>query len=210
MLPLAEKLSGEGLSVMAPDFPGHGNRTTDQPFSMALFADSILEILDQAKAPKADIFGYSMGGYAALHFARQYPDRVSRIFTLGTKLDWTPETAAREVSRLNPEKMEEKIPAFAAMLAHRHADWKDNVRRTAALLQGLGDGQALTEDDFKAIACPVILGLGDQDNMVTEHETAHVAFILPNGHFERLADTPHPWEQVNADRIAERLRAFFS
>ena len=69
-----------------------------------------------------DIFGYSMGGYVALWLARFYPDRVGKIFTLGTKLKWNDEEAEKEIKMLNPEKVELKVPAFAQQLAERHGE----------------------------------------------------------------------------------------
>ena len=54
-----------------------------------------------------------MGGYVALQLANKHPKYVQKIITLGTKFAWDKETAAKEVKMLNPEKIEEKIPAFA-------------------------------------------------------------------------------------------------
>ena len=45
---------------------------------------------------RADIFGYSMGGYVALHAARRHPERIGSIMTLGTKFAWDTPTAEKE------------------------------------------------------------------------------------------------------------------
>ena len=47
--------------------------------------------------------GHSMGGYVALKLALKRPELVDRIITLGTKFNWTPEVAAKEVKMLNPD-----------------------------------------------------------------------------------------------------------
>lgn len=190
--------------VFALNLPGHGGLPADIEFSIHHFAESTIDFLDQHQIPKVQIFGYSMGGYVALYLAWKHPERVERIATLGTKFDWTPETAARETARLDPEKIAAKVPAFAQILAERHApaDWQVVVRRTAELLHGLGNGQALGREAFQSITCPVRIGLGEEDNMVTRAESETVAKWLPNGKFEVLAGTKHPFEQVDAKQLA--------
>lgn len=198
-------------TVLAPNFPGHGGLPTDAPYSIARFADSVLDLLDKHQIAQAQFFGYSMGGYVALHLASQHPERVRRIVTLGTKLAWNPETAARETALLNPEKIAAKVPVFAQALAERHAptDWQEVVRRTASLLHDLGNGAALDEPAFRNIACPVLIGLGELDNMVTPEESAEVAGWLPDGRLEVLPGVKHPFEQVDGRVLAEWLRGEF-
>ena len=193
--------------VLTFDFPGHAGRPAVTPCSVPRFAESVIQFLDQEKIEQVQIFGYSMGGYVALHLAWKHPERVQRIFTLGTKLDWTPATAAKETARLDPDKIAEKVPAFAQLLAERHApaDWQTVVRRTAELLHRLGNGDALGPQAFGAIACPVLIGLGGEDNMVTPDESQAVAALLPRGAFEMLPGIKHPFEQVEETQVAQWL-----
>ncbi|MBL7796053.1 MAG: alpha/beta hydrolase [Saprospiraceae bacterium] len=204
---LKQDLSADRI-LLALDFPGHGGASTDTEFSIDRFAESVLAFLDKNSLSQVDIFGYSMGGYVAYWLARQHPERVGRIITLGTKLAWSPETAARETAMLNPEKIAAKVPAFAQMLADRHApaDWQAVVRKTVDLLHDLGNGAALEPDDFRAIACPVVVGLGEADNMVTREESEQVVEWLPNGRFEVLPGVKHPFEQVDQKMLAGWLQ----
>ena len=201
-----------GWPVHAPDFPGHGEKAGDDlPFSMQRFSDFMLNYLDACNIMTVNMFGYSMGGYAALYFAWKHPERTGRIFTLGTKFDWTPETAAKETALLDPEKIESKVPAFARMLSERHAsgDWKAVLRRTADLLRNLGDGHGIPPGALAATDCPVTVGLGEWDNMVTPEESRAVAESLPRGRFDILSGCKHPIEQVDFVLLAERLKEFF-
>ncbi|MCC7505867.1 MAG: alpha/beta hydrolase [Saprospiraceae bacterium] len=194
-------------SVWALNLPGHGGLPLKEPFSMTLFAEAILAFMDREAWEVADIFGYSMGGYAALQFALLHPERVRGIVTLGTKFDWTPESAEREKGMLDPAKIEAKVPQFAAALAERHApaDWKTLLRYTADLLHGLGNGQVLTQADFARIEAPVVIMRGELDHMVGEAESRQVAEWLPDGMYETLEGTKHPWEQVNPERFVRAL-----
>lgn len=204
---LRHKLPAAWL-IFAPDFPGHDGLPADFPFSMDRFADSVLNFLEKNSIAQVSIFGYSMGGYVALQLAGKHPERVRSIATLDTKWAWDPETAARETALLNPEKIAAKVPAFAQVLAERYApaDWREVVRRTAGLLHDLGNGGALGEDTFRALACPVLIGLGELDNMVTQAESRQVAEWLPHGRFEVLTGVKHPFEQVDMDVLAAWLR----
>lgn len=193
------------------NFSGHGGTAITGDFSIARFADEVRAYLDANRIDAIDIFGYSMGGYVALHLAKTHPERIGRVFTLATKFEWTPETAAREIRMLNADKIVEKIPAFAAELEKRHApqDWKAVLARTVAMMIGLGDRNPLTVDDLERIPHTVRLAVGDKDQMVSLEETAAVYRRLPHASLCVFPDTPHPIEKVDAERLARELEEFF-
>jgi pimeloyl-ACP methyl ester carboxylesterase len=202
-----------GRPLYIPDFPGHGGSPADAPFTMARFTDFLIDLMDREGLAQADVFGYSMGGYVALHAAALFPEKIRRIYTLGTKFDWSPETAARETGMLNPEKIAAKVPAFAQALEARHApaDWKQVLARTADMMTDLGFGTGrLSSETLAAIACPVTVGLGEHDNMVSEAESRAAAENLPAGRFDILPGCKHPIEQVDVVLLAARLQDFFS
>lgn len=196
--------------VHALKFSGHGGKPFAGDFSIALFADEVLTFLNQNEIEQANVFGYSMGGYVALHLAKQHPERVGKIFTLGTKFDWNPGTAEREVRMLNPTKIQEKVPAFADALAKRHQpnDWKVVITKTATMLQNLGNGAALNAEDFAKIQQPVTIGIGSQDNMVSLEESEATANLLPKGRLLLLSEFKHPIEQANFITLADAIELF--
>ncbi len=64
--------------VISLDLPGHGNSSIySPPYSMCKNADSIIDILEHEKIEKAFIVGHSMGGYVAMAFAQNYPEKMS-------------------------------------------------------------------------------------------------------------------------------------
>ena len=94
-LPLKPYLS-EHFEVFEFDFDGHGERAiTAKGFSMDVFRDNILDYLEEIPFERIHLFGYSMGGYAALLAGLESPERIASVFTLGTKLFWTEEGAKR-------------------------------------------------------------------------------------------------------------------
>jgi pimeloyl-ACP methyl ester carboxylesterase len=187
------------------NFSGHGgNAFSKKGFGIETFADELLNFLTENQIDQADVFGYSMGGYVALWLAHQHPDRVGKIVTLGTKFDWSPESAEKEIKKLNPRKIEEKIPAFAKILQERHApNWEEVLLKTAGMMTSLGRQPLLTENVLKKIKSRVHILLGDQDEMADLNFSKQVAAWLEFGEFDTLPNTPHPIEKVNIDFIID-------
>lgn len=203
---LRENLS-DHFTLHSLDFEGHGRRTSAAAFTMNLFCKNLGEYLDRHAIESSCVFGYSMGGYVALNYALQYHGRLEKIVTLGTKFDWTPESAAAECRKLNPEKMEEKIPVFTQHLKKLHPanDWKSLVRKTADLMQDLGNHSALQAADFRKIQTPVLLCLGEYDQMVSVKESQDVAEQLQNGRLKILSNQEHPFEKVDLKLLSRIL-----
>lgn len=202
-----QQLLAKTYQVHTLNFEGHGDRATEKPYSLDLFAQNLKDYLDQHNLKRVLVFGYSMGGYVALTLAKSHPQYFEKIITLGTKFNWTPESAEKEVKLLNPEKIQEKVPAFAEALSKLHpaTDWKTVMQKTAALMLELGNGKAFRDADFKAIAVPCVIGVGDQDAMVTREETQHVAGLIPNAAFYLLEKTIHPVDKLDLVRVANLI-----
>ena len=208
--PLAELLE-DGFAVKMLAFAGHGGRRVQpETFTLPHFANEVLQFLAAEETSPAHVFGYSMGGYAGLLAATHEPARFASISTLGTKLDWSPESAAAETRFLDPEKMLAKVPAFAETLRQRHApaDWAAVLRATAALMTTAGAQPPLTTAALSALPVPVQLLVGDADHTAGSPEGRTVAASLLRARFELLPDTPHPLERVNLELLAGRIRDF--
>ncbi|WP_299758701.1 alpha/beta fold hydrolase [uncultured Pontibacter sp.] len=208
--PLKEALQ-DTYSVFTMDFSGHGDKALPQePFAMQLFVKDILRFLDQESIESTHIFGYSMGGYAALSLGLQHPQRIRSIYTLATKFAWSEETAEKETKLLNPERVEEKVPAFAARLALRHSsqDWRQVMRSTAGMMQKLGKSPILTTETLPKLTLPVQLAVGDHDSMVSIDETLWAYRLLPNAYLQVLPDTRHPFETLSVQNLSEQIRQF--
>lgn len=212
MLPL-KSLLGTGFSqILAPDLVGHGFSAADfQPFSIGRFAEALSAFLEKNGIGEADFFGYSMGGYVALELARARPKMVRRVATLGTKFDWTPESAAQTAATLDPEKWLAKAPTFVEILQKRHSpeNWLAVVDRTKKMMAQLGAGQALTTEHLASIHCPVLVTVGSLDTTVSEAESKMAAERLRFGQFLPVLGAKHPFEQVDLAQLAVLLTDFF-
>lgn len=210
---LSDKLA-DSFSVFSLNLEGHGGvEQSEREFKIQYFAEGVIEWMDKYNHKKLDIFGYSMGGYVALYLALHYPDRVGGIFTLGTKFFWNQEIAEKEAAMMNPDGMEAKVPAFAAILKKRHTspnNWKEVVLKTGDLLQALGKKQEINSLEAKRIQHRVRIGVGDKDNLVDISEAKKLYELLPNAELMVLPSTPHPIEKVNIPRLATYIREFLN
>lgn len=199
------------FEVHTLNFPGHGGDAIPEEFSIPRFATSVLDYISEKEFDKVVIFGYSMGGYVALYLVAHHPECIGKVFTMATKLEWTQAIAERETALLKPEKISEKVPAFAATLKQMHSpqDWKMVLKKTAAMLLDLGRTPALTEKEFSQINIPVTIGIGELDTMVSIDESEKAVSNIRNGTLLKLPSTPHPFEKVDHQLLATYIKEFF-
>jgi pimeloyl-ACP methyl ester carboxylesterase len=193
------------------NFSGHGGQPfPDSSFTIPLFSEQVARYIQDMNIEKANIFGYSMGGYAAMYFAKQQPAKVNKLITLATKFHWDEAIAAKEVKMLDGKTIQEKVSAFAAQLQQRHApnNWLTLLDRTGELLASLGKNNALSLEDYASINTPCMVLLGDRDKMVTLEETLAVYKQLPNARLGVLPGTPHVFEQVNLSLLAFMIKEY--
>jgi pimeloyl-ACP methyl ester carboxylesterase len=200
------------FEIFTLDFKEHGqNQSSESSLAIPEFAQQVLAFLDKNKITKANVFGYSMGGYVGLYLAKHHPERMAKLFTLATKLDWTIEGSQKEVSLLNPEIIKEKVPKFAAALEKQHGqNWKNLMNKTAEMMLELGKSPVIQKHYLSEITISALLAVGDKDGMVSIEETLQAYRQLPNGQFLVLPNTQHPIERVNQEELAHQLRTYFS
>ena len=212
LAPLADRMNRERRPIIL-ELEGHGSTPLrGRPLRIESFGDLVLGAMDRAGIARADFFGYSMGGYVALHLAATAPDRVARVATLATKLAWTPEIAERECALLDAATIRAKVPKFAAALEAKHtaAGWEALLAHTADILRDLGARPRITDETLAAITQPVRLGVGDRDATVTIDECVSAVRRIPNGELEVHPRTSHPFEKAPVERLARSLSEFFA
>lgn len=194
------------------DLPGHGGKPIPASgLNFDSFAQEICSFLDDKAIPKVQLFGFSMGGYAAYYFASKYPDRVERIMSINVKFKWDPVSTAKEIGLLDPSKMLEKIPAFAnnLMVQHGMHMWKQLLNSTSDMMQELSKGFLLTDEDLKKISCPVLLAIGDRDRTSSINETLDLFNSMKDASLWVIPNTAHPFEKISEEAILLEINRFF-
>jgi len=194
------------------EFAGHGNAAIPEGgITMQCYIDQVATYCAAKELTQVHVFGYSMGGYAALALALQKPGLIASVLTLATKLEWTKEGALLESRKLDPEIIREKIPQFATQLAQLHGTdkWRLLLPAIAEMMKDLGNAPLLDTEKLAALTIPTQLMVGDKDNMVTLEETVSAAKAIPGGKLAVLPATKHPLELVRPGLVMSLMSDFW-
>lgn len=207
------RLLGGTYDCHSINFSGHGGELIPpKGLTFETFAQNILSYLDQHHIEKINLFGFSMGGYAALYFAKLYPHRVEKIITFNVKFNWDPISTAKETGFLDPEKMLEKVPAFAnnLMMQHGMLIWKNLLKSTSDMMHKLAETIVMSDEEIASITTPVLLGIGDRDSTSSIKETTDAYKLLPNSQLLVLPNTGHPFEKMDIDYLQLVIKKYFN
>ena len=206
------QISHEAFDCVSLDFPGHGNNEMEMECSIEKLSEYLIDTISTQYKTPVSIFGYSMGGYIALQALTQRPDLFNKIMTLATKFNWNENEAATQISKLNAEKLEAKVPQFVHQLISLHPahHWKEVLKRTANILEKLGAAPPLDMERLRTLDHPICLGLGDQDRMVSISETEQVFRQLQKGGMYVIPNMQHPIEKMNVPLVYEMMKHFFN
>lgn len=193
-----KRLLEDQYEIHTLDFEGHGKRTSQNAFAIDDFVQNLLDYIADSELSQVRVFGYSMGGYVALSAAAKMPKPFAKIITLGTKFEWSPAIAAQEVKQLNPDKIMEKVPKFAARLSDLHGEkeWVVMMQKTKELMLDMGNGKRTADATFASVKTPTVIGWGDQDQMVSRAESEKYADLL-GAEFVLLNAVPHPIDIID-------------
>ena len=109
--PQVQKVTDAGYRLIAPDLRGFGESDApDGPYSMELFADDIVALLDHLGIDRAVVGGMSMGGYVLLNLCERYPERLAGACFITTRATADDEAGrarrlqlAQDVMRFGPQ-----------------------------------------------------------------------------------------------------------
>ncbi|MGJ7900990.1 alpha/beta fold hydrolase [Lysobacter sp. 1R34A] len=155
--------------VIVLDQRGHG-RTGDGPgpITYEAMADDAAAVLDAAGVKQADVFGYSMGGGAAIQLAVRHPAKVAKLVTAsaGTRLDALYKEVLAGIEQITPAVFDNSpIRKEYDRLAPRREDFPRLVEKLKVLDATPFDWS----DDMKALKHKTMIVMGDYDIMGPEH-----------------------------------------
>lgn len=204
--PLKELLE-ETLDVHTLTFSGHGNMPAADEFRVEQFALELDQYIKDKKLKSPFIFGHGLGGYVALFYKSQFEKAdVKKIYTYGTRFNWSENTIAKELPLLNPDLVQEKFPQLKALFKKKHGDkWRWVLQSMAHLIQNLSKLDELTAEDLSEINIPVTLMLGDQDRVVSSEETQMARGQLKLADIQIIAHSKHEIERANHKEISRLI-----
>jgi pimeloyl-ACP methyl ester carboxylesterase len=192
------------------DLRGHGrseNRaTTLEPEQMV---QDIAGLLDHLGINQTHVAGYSLGGYLGLMLHLHQPRRVPTLLMHATKFYWNEEAISRMRRQLEPDTLAEKVPGYATQLATDHGAnrWRNLVRLAGDLVAELGQS-GLTEGMVHRAQIPVLVSVGDRDELIPLAEAQRLSRVFPNGKLLVLPGVQHPLASVPAVPLLPLMQTF--
>jgi pimeloyl-ACP methyl ester carboxylesterase len=190
---LIEPIAALGYTVIAADLPGHGPSEMTKSLTMRVILEEIDKVLLASKAEPVVILGYSLGGYAALQYGIKNPSRVLGVYMHGSKFYWSGAEAEEMAAELDLAWLTEHKPERLAKLQALHGAEKLEAMLPwlNKLLITLPDA-GMTEMDLEEAKFPVVVSVGDRDELVPASEALDLYRALPKGQLAVFADTNHP------------------
>ena len=185
-------------TVYALDTRGHGRSPRGAgPFTMARFAQDLLDFMDEQKLERAHLLGFSDGGNIALTFALLHPERVDRLVLNGANLD------------PGGVKPVIQIPiVLGYRLASLFAGRSPEARLHAEILGLMVNEPRIPPEALKELRLPVLVIAGTRD-MIREAHTRMIAGALPDS---RLVLIPgdHFIAARNPEAFNQAVEAFLN
>jgi pimeloyl-ACP methyl ester carboxylesterase len=102
----------KGLSVIALDFPGHGNSTGPFLETISEMANWVTVCLDLLQVDSVALAGHSMGALVALELAGREKERVSRLALLGAGFPMEVSSPLLEAARNDSQAARDMVVLF--------------------------------------------------------------------------------------------------
>jgi pimeloyl-ACP methyl ester carboxylesterase len=200
--------------VIAVELQGHGHTAdSGREMSVQLLAEDVVGLLDVLGVERADLFGFSIGGMAALEAAVRRPERVGRLVLASVwarpdgYVDEIRDPALREGSRRMPTRAD-----FGAM-AEAYAAVAPDPTHFEALAAKCGGAVAAHEgwsdEDLRGITAPTLLVIGDTDFVSIGH-AADMRDLIPDARLAVLPDCTHMDVTRRAELIVPMLESFLT
>jgi len=208
---------------IAPDLRGFGALSARAPsngWSMAGYADDLIQVLDSLKIREAVVCGLSMGGYILFELLRRHSSRVRAAILCNTKAaadspdakrdrDAMAALAQRAGATAVAVQLLPKLLARATLAAEPQvaAEVREIIQRApvpgiVGALHALRD-RADSTPLLGSIRVPVLVVAGDDDQIAPAAGMEEMARAIPHARFVCIPKAGHltPFEQPNATNM---------
>ena len=204
----------EDRSIILLDFPSHGDSTTAlERLTIHDLAESVHSLLvEELHIPVVDVIGYSMGGYVAIELALMAPAVVRSIISHAMKFYWTPEAIADAIQGLDPITIKARSQKGYDALSMLHQT--NGFERTALLAASIIESfraRQLSVGDIARLQCPLLLSVGDRDEMVPPEEVSKLYLELPKTttYLAIHPTSPHQFAKLDLNSFTTAIREFW-
>jgi len=186
--------------VITFDNRGAGRTSApDKPYSIDGMADDLAALLDSLKIDKANLLGFSMGGFIAQEFALKYPKRVEKLILLASACSidgYTANVVRSWVDVRRSSMSREQTVRLTASWLYSPELLDDQERFEQSVLNSLNNPYAQQDHAFirqahavlafdaesrvANIKASTLVLAGKDDNLVPPRNAEKLAKLLPN------------------------------
>jgi 3-oxoadipate enol-lactonase len=219
--------------VVAFDNRGTGaTDAPDTPYSMEMMAGDLYGLLEHVGVETAHVFGISMGGMIAQHFALRYPNKVTTLIlgatTCGGSQRVAPDMEAIKVL-FDMERMQKLTPEERARDTLPFVFSQGFIDNNQTLIQELlgkmvghvtplhgyiRQAQAIMGHDtyrrLPEIRMPTLVIAGDADKLVPVENSRIIASRIPNAELVILNNMGHGFNIEAADEVNRIVLRFLN
>jgi pimeloyl-ACP methyl ester carboxylesterase len=231
--PLSHEMWGPQIHVMpniihaiAYDVRGHGGSDVgDGQYTIDIFVDDLIALLDHRLVKKAVLCGLSMGGYIALRTFERHSDRVLGLILCDTKSE--PDTDAAKIKRTETveavkakgvrafaedfvkaifwEKTFETNPDVIAFI--KQLIYTNSLRGICGTLFALAS-RTDTTSVLSSLHIPTCILVGEHDKVTPPSDARSMYRIIAGSELHILPNAAHMSNLENTQDFNERLMAF--
>lgn len=192
--------------VVTWDQRGFGNSTRRSGhYGPEVAVGDLLSLLDHLGAEKVQLVGQSMGGWVAMGLALRHPGRLRSLVLTDTLAGVFTEEVYAALSRTIPKDLagtpedDDRHPALGERFCRRHPDLAFLYRQLSSMGDKPDDAEVFGMlaamhaplDAVSAMALPVLLVVGEQDQLCPPAAMRHIAGLVPGAGFEVIAGAGH-------------------
>lgn len=218
----------EDYRVISYDIRGHGDSETgNEDFSIQLFVNDLINLMDTLKIAKASLCGLSMGGYIALNAIENHPERFDALVLSDTNCIADPPQVKQKrldtigsIKAFGVEKYvnDSIVNLFAAesFSTHKEAisDVKEMILNTteqslSRTLLALSTRKA-TCSKLPEITIPVLFLVGEKDKITPPEASELMHEKIKNSTLHIISHAGHLSNMENSDEFNKHLKTFFA
>lgn len=200
---------GRKFGPILMDLRGHGRSENREHMLLAeQLVQDIVGALDDLEIERVHVAGYDMGGYLGLMMALREPHRVATLLMHATKFYWNVDAASAMRKQLDPETLEKTAPAYADQLVREHGGrWRQLARQAGDLVAEIAQ-DGLTEGMARRVQAPVLVSVGDRDELVSLAEAARLSRVFPDGRLLVLPGVRHSFGALSPVPLIPMMEQF--
>lgn len=197
----------EHFRIITLDLWGFGQSSPvdGNAITMTEYADEVYQLLEHLQIDKAIIAGESMGGYIALAFLHQHPDKINGLILSNTQsigdteeIKIKRDTSAIEVLNNGSSQFIDNFMtrALSTTTSQKTKDHLLNIlqkQSATAIASGLR-GMALRADTSEVLVntkLPVLIITGDEDMVINKQQSINMHTLAKNSTLITIKNTGH-------------------